>query len=51
MMVQGKLTVPGVLLIWIIMGQGLNALAVGAGGGCWDIFSLAVFEGNIEVLS
>ena len=24
----------GVLLIWIIVGQGPTALAVGAGGGC-----------------
>ena len=30
----------GVLLIWIIVGQGPVALAVGAGGGCLDIFSL-----------
>ena len=30
----------GVLLIWIIVGQGPVALAVGAGGGCFDIFSL-----------
>ena len=30
----------GVLLIWIIVGQVLIALAVGAGGGCLDIFSL-----------
>ena len=29
----------GVLLIWIIVGQG-TVLAVGAGGGCLDIFSL-----------
>ena len=28
----------GVLLIWIIVGQGPIALAVGAGGGCLDIF-------------
>ena len=28
----------GVLLIWIIIGQGPVALAVGAGGGCLDIF-------------
>ena len=27
-----------VLLIWIIVGQGSIALAVGAGGGCLDIF-------------
>ena len=30
----------GVLLIWSIVGQGSTALAVGAGGGCLDIFSL-----------
>ena len=30
----------GVLLIWIMVGQGPTALAVGAGGGCLDIFSL-----------
>ena len=28
----------GVLLIWIIVGQGPTALVVGAGGGCLDIF-------------
>ena len=42
-MVLGKLPVPGVLLIWIIVGQGLIALAVGAGGGCLDIFVLLSF--------
>ena len=30
----------GVLLIWIILGQGPIVLAVGAGGGCLDSFSL-----------
>ena len=30
----------GVLLIWIRVGQGPTALAVSAGGGCLDIFSL-----------
>ena len=30
----------GVLLIWIIEGPGPIVLAVGAGGGCLDIFSL-----------
>ena len=29
----------GVLLIWITVGQGPIMLAVGAGGGCLDIFS------------
>ena len=31
----------GVLLIWIMVGQGPTVLAVGAGGDCLDIFSLA----------
>ena len=30
----------GVLLIWIIVGQGPIALALGADGVCLDIFSL-----------
>ena len=30
----------GVLLIWIIVGQGTIALAVGAGEGCLGILSL-----------
>ena len=30
----------GVLLIWNTLGQGPTVLAVGAGGGCVDIFSL-----------
>ena len=30
----------GVLLIWIIVGQGLIVLAIDAGRGCLDIFSL-----------
>ena len=34
----------GVLLIWIIVGQGPLALAVGAGGGCLDIFCLYSFQ-------
>ena len=37
-MMLGKLTVPGVLLIWIIIRQGPTALAADA--GCFDIFSL-----------
>ena len=38
--VLGKLPVPGRPTIWINVGQGPIALAVGAGGGCLDIFSL-----------
>ena len=37
-MVLGKLPVPGRPTIWVIVGQGPIALAVGAGGGCLDIF-------------
>ena len=39
-MVLNKLPVPGVLLIWVRVRQGPTALAVGAGGGCLNIFSL-----------
>ena len=39
-MVLGKLPVPGRPIIWITAGQGPTALAVGAGGGYWDIFTL-----------
>ena len=37
-MALGKLPVPGRLTIWMVVGQGPIALAVGAGGGCLDIF-------------
>ena len=39
-MVLGKLPVPGRPTIWITIGQGPTALAVGAGGGCLDMFTL-----------
>ena len=41
-MVLGKLPVPGRPTIWMIVGQGpiALALAVGAGWGCLDIFTL-----------
>ena len=38
-MVLGKLPGPGRPTIWMIVGQGPTALAVGAGGGCLDIFT------------
>ena len=38
--VLGKLPVPGRPTILITLGQGPIALAVGAGGGCLDIFTL-----------
>ena len=39
-MVLGKLPVPGRPTIFITVGQGPIALAVGAGWGCLDIFTL-----------
>ena len=61
-MVLGKLPVPGRPTNWMmIVGQGPIALAVGAGGGCLDfftlhypfIFSLSLGDGPIytEILS
>ena len=38
--VLGKLPVPGHPTIWITVGQGPTVLAIGAGGGCLDIFTL-----------
>ena len=29
----------GVLLVWLVVGQGPTAFAVGAGGGCLDVFA------------
>ena len=39
-MVLGKLPVPRRPTVWITVGQGPTTLAVGAGGGCLDIFTL-----------
>ena len=39
-MVLGKLPVPGRPTIWLIVGQGPIVLAVGACGGCLEIFNL-----------
>ena len=38
-MVLGKFPVPERPTIWITVGSGPSALAVGAGGGCLDIFT------------
>ena len=35
-----KLPVPGRPTIWMIVGQGSTALALGADGACLDIFTL-----------
>ena len=37
-MVLGKLPVPGHPTIWVIVGQGPTALAVGVGGGLFGHF-------------
>ena len=47
-MVLGKLPVPGRPTIWMIVGQGPIALAVGAGGGCLDIFTLLYLFSSIS---
>ena len=39
-MVLGKLPVPGRPIIWMIVGQGPIALAVGAVGGCFTVLYL-----------
>ena len=39
-MVLGKLPVPGHPTISITVGQGPTELALGAGGGCFDVFTL-----------
>ena len=39
-MALGNLPVPGRPTIWMIVGQGPSALAVGAGGDYLDIFTL-----------
>ena len=39
-MVLGKLPVPRRPTIWMIVGRQPIAFAVGAGGGCLDIFTL-----------
>ena len=50
-MVLGKLPVPGRTTIWMIVGQGSIALAVGAGGGlighfCSPLSFLSSFSGR-----
>ena len=43
----------GILLVWIIVGQGPTALAVGVDGGCSDILSPTLGDGPIstEIMS
>ena len=48
-MVLGQLPVPGRPTIWRLVGQGPIALAVGAGGGCLDIFTLLSFLSSFSL--
>ena len=43
-MVLGKFPVPGRPTVWIRVGQGPIALAVGAGGGCLDILLSSILS-------
>ena len=43
-MVLGKLPVPGRPTIWITVGQGPTALAVGAGGGCMEFLLSSIIS-------
>ena len=46
-MVLGKLPVPGPPTVWMLVRQGPTALAVGAVGGCLDIFTLYLFSPSL----
>ena len=48
-MVLGKLSVPGRPSIWITVGQGPTALAVGAGGVVWTFFSHLSFLSSFSL--
>ena len=43
-MVLGKLPVPGRPTIWMVVGQGLIALAVGAGGVVWTFLLSSILS-------
>ena len=47
-MVLGKLPVPGRPTIWRIVEQGPTTLAVGAGGGCLEIFILVYLDSPLS---
>ena len=47
-MVLDELPVPGRPTIWIAVGKGPTALAVGAGGGCLDIFTHLSFLSSVS---
>ena len=47
-MVLGKLLVSGHPTLWMRVGQGTIALAVGADGGCLDIFFLSYLTSSLS---
>ena len=40
----------GVLLVWINIGQGPTALAIGSGGGCFDVSFLSSISSHCFLL-
>ena len=48
-MVLGKLPVPGRPTLWMIVGQGPIALAVGAGGVVWICFLSYLFSFSLSL--
>ena len=48
-MVLGKLPVPGRPTIWITVGQGSTALAVGAGGVVWTFLLSSIFLSSFSL--
>ena len=47
-MALGKLPVRGRPTLWMIVGQGPTGLAVGAGRGCLDIFTLVYLSSPLS---
>ena len=47
-MVLGKFPMPGHPTIWMLVRQGPIVLAVGAGGGCLDIFTLLYLDSSLS---
>ena len=48
-MVLGNLPAQGCPTVWMIVGQGPTALAVGVGGGCLDIFTLIYLHSSFSL--
>ena len=48
-MVLGKVLVPGRPTIWITVGQGPTALAVGAGGGVWTFLLSSILSSSFSL--